>query len=177
MIYPTIAAIADWLRNEATGPNAHLPVPTPEEKDWGVEVPRFVKVLDPFTDREAFANEEPGAYPALLVTPASPVEVDGEVNTDQLDGPSFTVQLRVIVEDIEGPRGLIVLSYLVEAVNRAMSAFLADTPDGTAARTRRHVQIIGCTGRTYALAYEAIGAAKVGAVWAGTFFTRDLEAA
>lgn len=177
MIYPVIIAIADWLKDDSTGPNAYIPAAEPEAKDAGVSVPRFKCVLNPFTDREAFANEEPGRYPALLVTPASPVEVDGEVNQDQLDSPSFTVQLRVVVEDIEGPRGLIVMNYLIDAVNEAMSAFLADTPAGSAARTRRHVQIISCTGRSYALAYEAIGAAKVGAVWAGTFFTRHIEAA
>lgn len=178
MIHRTVIALSDWLRDPDTGPNAYLADLAREAGDETLQVRAIKCVLDPFRDEEAFGDKEPGRYPALVVTPASPVDVAGEVNQGEQDAdPGLDLLVRIIVEDIPGPRALVELAYLLEALNRSVSGFLAETVAARTARQRGHVQIITCAGRTYALANEAVGAAKCGAAMILRMTTRDTEAA
>lgn len=176
MIHRCVIAYSDWLRDPDTGPNHYLPDVVREEGDETMAVRPIVRVLDPFRDEEAFGDKEPGAYPAIVVTPASVVDVQGEVNQDEQDADGFDLLARILVEDIPGPRALVELAYLLEALNRSTSGFLAETEAGRAARQRGHVHIITCSGRTYALANESVGAAKCGAAMIIRLTTRDTEA-
>lgn len=177
MIYRCVIALSDWFRDPNTGPNSFLVGVAREDADEAMLVRPVARVLDPFRDEEAFGDQEPGAYPALVITPASVVDVVGEVNQDEQDGdPGLDVAVRLIVEDILGPRALIELAYLTEALNRSVSAFFAETEAARTARQRGGVQIITCIARTYALANESVGAAKCGAVMIIRMSTRDTEA-
>lgn len=177
MIHRVVIALSDWLRDPDTGPNAYLGGLTREVDDEALEVRSIARVLDPFRDEEAFGDKEPGAYPALIVTPASPVDVVGEVNQDEQDAdPGLDVLVRVVVEEIPGPEALRELAYLLEALNKAVSGFFAETVAARAARQRGHVQIITCLARTYALASEQVGQAKVGGAMILRMSTRDTEA-
>lgn len=178
MIYAVIVALAEWLEDPDTGPNTFLPDVEREPNDATLEVPPFAAVLQPFRDEEVFKNVECGRYPALYVTPAGVAETEGEVNQGELNGATaLPVLLRIVVEDVHGPRALRVLDYQLTALNRSISAFFADSAAGQAARQRRHVQLLVCASRSYALAYEDLGAAKVGASLLLTITTRDTEAA
>lgn len=176
MIYLCIASLSDWLRDPNTSPNVHLAALTLEEDDLALPLPPIAAVFDPFRDRQAFDFTEPGRYPALIVSPAGPVEVEGEVNVGEQNGDSFPVAVRVVVGDIHGPSALRQLSYYLTALNRCVSAYLASDAAGEAARVRGHAQVVACNSRSYALAAEDIGAAKVGAILLLNLFIRDTEA-
>ena len=110
------------------------------------------------------------------MSPAGPVDVEGEVNQNEQNGDSFLLQVRVVVAEILGPRTLRQLSYYATALNRAVSAYLASDAAGEAARARGHAQVVACLGRSYALAAEDLGAAKVGAILLLSLSIRDTEA-
>lgn len=176
MIAEPVLALADWLRDPDTGINAYLPGLALEAADEELALVPIVRVLDPFRDEEAFANTEPGAYPALVVTPAGPVDVEGEVNQNEQNGESTQLSVRLIQDDIQSPRAIVANSYYMTALNRAISGFFADSAAGSAARQRGHVHIIACLKRSYALAYEAMGNAKTAGAMVLTLSTRDIEA-
>lgn len=177
MIHPCVIALSDWFRDPDTGPNAFLPTLVLEPEDAGLVLEPIKRVFDPFRDMEAFANTEPGAYPSLLVTPASPVDVAGEVNQNEQDAlDALDLLVRIVVAEIVGPKALRQLSYYLVAVNRSVSAFFAETEAARTARQRGHVQIITCQRRSYALSDEDLGAAKVGGQMLLRMTTRDTEA-
>lgn len=176
MILQVLAAVAEWLEDADTGPNAYLAGVGLEPDDAALELAPIVAVFHPYRDRAAFAFEEPGRYPSLFVNPAGPVAVEGEVNQDEQNGDSLQVAVRVLVNNITSPETLRRLDYYLTAINRSVSAFLASDAAGEAARTRGHVQIIACLSRSYALADEEIGQAKVGAILLLNLSIRDIGA-
>lgn len=176
MIHRCVIAVSDWLRDPNTAPNAYLAGLTLEEEDAGLALPAVAIVLDPFRDDAAFTNAEPGRYPAWYVTPASPVDVQGEVNQNEQDGDGLDLLVRLVVEELASAKALRIVAYQMTALNRSISAFFAETVEGRAARERGHVQIISCLSRSYALAYEDLGAAKVVGAMVIRLSTRDTEA-
>jgi hypothetical protein len=175
VIHRPVLAISDWLRDPNTGPNRYLPDLTLEPEDSDLALEPIKAVFDPFRNPEVLENTPPGRYPALMVTPASPVEVQGEVNQDEQDTDGMDVLIRLVANELRTPKALRKQAYYLHALNLSVSGFFADDAAGQAARQRGNVQIIAALSRSYALAYATIGDAIVTGEYLIRCATRNLE--
>lgn len=178
MIRLATLALADWMADPDLGPNAFLPAVAVDPLDETLTLAPIAVVFDPFRNDEACALlTEPGRYPALYVLPDGPLEFEGEVNQDQLDAATLAFRMWLLLEENLTPRGNRIASYYLTAINRALSAFCAETVAARAARERESCQLITCTSRTYAITYDDVGSSKrLGVALLATFTARNTEA-
>lgn len=177
MIDVAVCAVADWLADPNTGPNAFLERVLRESVDDALTLPRIVRVADTFRDDDAIAGRMHGERPRLIVYAASDTVTEGEANQNTLhasDTVSVAVDLEVdAILDAQSRR---VVAYLLEAIVRSVTAFLADTPEGSAARQRRGFHIIQATRRSWGFAAETAGDGVVAAAFVIDLHIRDARA-
>lgn len=171
-------ALAQWLADPDVGINAFLPTVVVAPEDEGVGIDPIAAFFNPFEhDAACDLNKEPGRYPACYVTPDGPVEFDGEVNQNELDAGAMSFRIWIVFEQGLSPRGHRLASYYLTALNRALSAFCAETPAARAARQREYCQLITCTARIYDFTQDDVGGVqRLGVVMLTSFTVRNTEA-
>lgn len=165
-----VAAVADWLKGPEGIAAALAAMPRLEGDERTPEVPI---VLDTYRDDEATTLELPG-LPALIVRPAGPTAFEGEVATTFLSAETASVEVLYLTVAGGYAAGFREAAYVLQALDRSLTRFLADEPAGRQARTEKlGLWIVGATRRVYAPLADRIGDAALGGAYLIDFTLRN----
>lgn len=176
MIDVAVCAVADWLADPNTGPNATISAVLREPGDDALTLPPIVRVLDTFRDDDAVGDAMHGPRPRLVVYAASDTTTEGEANQATLAADPVTVAVELEVDAVLTARDRRIVAYYLEAIVRSLTGFLADTPAGSTARQRRGFHMIHATRRRWGFAAEAVGDGVIAAAVYLDLHIRDARA-
>lgn len=170
-----VEAVVDWFLGPE-GVNAQLHALPLAPGDAGLP-PDIDAVLDPFRDAHAARFDTPPKARTIYVLPDGPVPMAGEVATQVRAAQSVAVAARYIVKLAADPAGSRrEASYYQRAMEKALAAFLADTPTGDAARTRGDYRIVSANAILAGPWSEGVGEATAILVVGVDFEVHDRNA-
>jgi hypothetical protein len=168
------AALTDWLAGKTApdkGVNALLPgVPRDPMDAAALPVEHFG---DPFRDEHAARYDGAPKPRTIYVHPDGPITLEGEVGATDRKAHSVAVAVRVVVKSAELTASARWASYVERAIAKSLAAFLAEDPDGTAARSRDGYRIVTANALRAGPWKESVGEAEAIAVVAADFQVRD----
>jgi hypothetical protein len=162
----TCVAVQEWLQGKtlgSTGVNEMLANFQPEDMRLG----------NPYDDKFVAEWSDPPRFPALYVVPDGPTIVEPEVATHNRDGESVPVAVRYIVKNSNATLSNRQAAYTLLAIDKSMKLFLAESPEGRAARERYGFCIRQRLQSTYGRWNEAVGSSVAIAVFAMDFEVRN----
>jgi hypothetical protein len=176
----TVCALTDWLNGVTSklGFSVNellLAAPASSRDPLDAAVPKAVALIaDPYrTDKVRDFTVQPSKLPAIYVVPDGPVTMDGVAGPVDRKARAVAVACRVIVQNPDAAASQRYADYVQRAIEQSLDAFLEDSDEGHAARSREGMLICEANAIVAGPWQEAVGDATAVAVTAVDFQCRE----